>query len=107
MEFNTPFVMIKLIILINSKELTMETLNATEAKRVFGDVLIKAQRSPISINKNGKPVAVIMSSAEYQQLQEMKENQLKAALQQGVEDLAAGRVIDGKQVMTELRQSIT
>ncbi|HBS26084.1 MAG TPA: antitoxin [Gammaproteobacteria bacterium] len=85
----------------------METLNATEAKRVFGDVLIKAQRSPISINKNGKPVAVIMSSAEYQQLQEMKENQLKAALQQGVEDLAAGRVIDGKQVMTELRQSIT
>ena len=94
-------------ILINSKELTMETLNATEAKRVFGDVLIKAQRSPISINKNGKPVAVIMSSAEYQQLQEMKENQLKAALQQGVEDLAAGRVIDGKQVMTELRQSIT
>ncbi len=85
----------------------METLNATEAKREFGDVLLKAQRSPIGINKNGKPVAVIMSSSEYEQLQSIKEQQLKMALQAGMDDLQAGRVVDGKQLMDELRQRVS
>ena len=34
----------------------MDTLSANEAKTQFGDLLLKAQRSPVQINKNGKPV---------------------------------------------------
>ena len=32
----------------------METLSASDAKREFGEVLLKAQRAPVGINKNGK-----------------------------------------------------
>jgi len=35
----------------------MEILNASDAKREFGDMLMKAQQAPIGINKNGgKPI---------------------------------------------------
>jgi len=37
----------------------MEILSANDAKTHFGDMLLKAQRSPIQINKNGKPVACV------------------------------------------------
>jgi hypothetical protein len=36
----------------------METLNANEAKTQFSDMLLKAQRAPVQINKNGKPAAL-------------------------------------------------
>jgi prevent-host-death family protein len=41
----------------------MDALSANEAKSQCGDMLLKAQRAPIQINKNGKPVAVVMSLA--------------------------------------------
>ena len=43
----------------------MDALSANEAKTQFGDMLLKAQRAPIQINKNGKPVAVVISMDEY------------------------------------------
>ena len=59
----------------------METLNASDAKRKFGEVLLKAQKEPIGINRNGKPVAVMMSALEFEQLQALKEDYLKKELQ--------------------------
>ena len=44
----------------------MDALSANEAKTQFGDMLLKAQRAPIQINKNGKPVAVVISMDEYE-----------------------------------------
>ena len=41
------------------RQLTLNTLTQ------FGDMLLKAQRAPIQINKNGKPVAVVISMDEY------------------------------------------
>ncbi len=35
----------------------MKTLTANDAKTQFGDLLLKVQRAPIQINKNGKAVA--------------------------------------------------
>jgi len=43
----------------------MKTINATEAKREFGDMLLKVQSAPVSINKNGKLIAVLVSAEEY------------------------------------------
>jgi len=34
----------------------MEILNASDAKREFGEVLIKAQHDSVGINRNGKTV---------------------------------------------------
>jgi len=84
----------------------METLNASDAKREFGELLLKAQSAPVGINKNGKPVAVLVSVSEYQQLKTIKEENLKHLLQAGLDDLQAGKVSDGKAVINRLRQRI-
>jgi len=85
----------------------MEILNASDAKREFGEVLIKAQRGPVGINKNGKPIAVVVSAAEYAQLEALKAEQLKAAIEEGVADLQAGRVSNGNAVMERLRKRVS
>lgn len=84
----------------------MEILNATDAKREFGDVLLKAQKEPIAINKNGKTVAVVMSAVDYQTLTNQQESLLKIELQKGMDDLQAGRVADGNTVIERLKNRI-
>lgn len=85
----------------------METLNASDAKREFGELLLKAQSAPIGINKNGKPVAVVLSCTEYEQLTAHKTAQLKILLQQGITDLGAGKVSPGSNVLERLRNRIS
>lgn len=82
----------------------METLNASDAKREFGEVLLKAQKAPVGINKNGKPVAVVVSASEYEELEILRMERLKAELQKGIDDFQAGRVADGKTVIDRMRK---
>lgn len=65
----------------------MDTYSSTDAKREFGEVLMKSQRSPVSVTRNGKPVAVIVSDTDYKQL---KLQALRAALIEGEESGDAG-----------------
>ena len=58
----------------------MQTLSASDAKREFGEVLLKAQTAPIGVTRNGKPVAVVLSNTEYEKL---KIQALQAALIEG------------------------
>ena len=51
-----------------------------DAKREFGEVLIKVQKSPVRVTRNGKPIAVVLSDSEYQTL---KIQALQAALIEG------------------------
>jgi len=85
----------------------MERLNASDAKREFGEMLIKVQRGPVGINKNGKPIAVVVSATEYEQLEALKEKQLKAAIEEGIVDLQAGKIVDGKTVIDKLRKRVS
>jgi prevent-host-death family protein len=50
----------------------MQTLNANEAKTKFGTMLINVQSEPVEILKNGSSVAVVMSSKDYQAMEELK-----------------------------------
>jgi prevent-host-death family protein len=59
----------------------------------------KAQKEPIGTNKNGRPVAVMVSASEYEELQFLKEQWLKLELQKGLDDLQAGRIKNGQDVM--------
>lgn len=43
----------------------MKTMQATEAKNRFGELLEEAGNEPVLIQKNGRDVAVVMSKAEY------------------------------------------
>lgn len=84
----------------------MEYLNASDAKREFGEALLKAQQGPIGINKNGKPVAVLVSARAYAELQEFRERQLRQEIEDGIADLKAGRISGGKDVMRRIRERI-
>ncbi len=84
----------------------MEVLSASDAKREFGELLIKAQHAPVGINKNGKPVAVLVSAAEYEEIEKLKEEMFQVAIQEGMDDVQAGRVKAGKDVFERLRKRI-
>lgn len=84
----------------------MEIFNASDAKREFGEVLLKAQQAPIGINKNGKPVAVMISTSEYERYEALKRQHLTYELQRGMDSVKAGRTLDGKTAIEELKQKI-
>ena len=81
----------------------MVILNASDAKREFGDVLLKAQKSPVRINKNCKPVAVVVSATEFAELEALREAYLKAEINAGIADLKEGNVSVGQVVLERLR----
>lgn len=80
----------------------MDALSANEAKTHFGDMLIKAQRAPIQINKNGKPVAVVISAEEYESIEVLKLRLLKLRAMQARADIEAGNLIEGESFFDEL-----
>ncbi len=76
-------------------EKTMDTISANEAKTQFGDMLLKAQRAPVQINKNGKPVVVVISMDEYEHIEMLKLQILQSRAAQAKVDIEAGNTIDG------------
>jgi prevent-host-death family protein len=44
----------------------MKSFSATEAKNRFGDLLSEATREPVSIEKNGRVVAVVVPAMDYE-----------------------------------------
>ena len=80
----------------------METITATEVKNRLGDFLLKVQREPIAIEKNGKPVAVTMSMEDYKLVEEFKLERLRAEIKTGVDQIENGEALDGEQVFSEL-----
>ncbi len=85
----------------------METVNASDAKREFGEMLLKAQKGPVGINKNGKPVAVMVSASDYADITMLKRLLIQQKIQQGLNDIEAGRVISGSEVLQRLRSQVT
>lgn len=51
----------------------MKETAATEAKNRFGQLLEMAMNEPVAIGKKGRPVAVLLSFAEYQRLTELED----------------------------------
>jgi prevent-host-death family protein len=80
----------------------MDALSANEAKTQFGDMLLKAQRAPIQINKNGKPVAVVISMDEYDSIEALKLQFLQSRVAQAKADIDSSNTIDGDSFFDEL-----
>jgi prevent-host-death family protein len=51
----------------------MKTLAAKEAKNRFGQLLDMAQAEPVTIEKKGRVVAVMLSREEYERLQALED----------------------------------
>jgi prevent-host-death family protein len=79
----------------------MKAITAKDAKNRFGELMDTVQREPVSIEKHGRPVAVVLSEVEYEK---MKLERLRAILAVGEAQLDRGEGIDGKEFFEELRQ---
>jgi len=84
----------------------MERISATEAKREFGEVLLKAQQSPVGIDKNGKPVAVVLSADAYEEMAALNRQFLERAIEQGMADVQNGLVSGESKTLGRLRQLV-
>ena len=72
----------------------MRTMSAKDAKNHFGELLLEAQKAPVAIEKNGKPVAVVYSFEEHHHIEQAKLEWLRAAIAEADADIAAGRVYE-------------
>lgn len=79
----------------------MQSMAAKEAKTHFGELMDTVQREPVSIEKYGRPVAVVMSAQEYRQF---KIERLRARLSIGELQLDRGNAVDGRTFFQELDQ---
>ena len=79
---------------------------ASEAKTNFGALLEKVQREPLTISKNGRPVAVLMSMDEFDAHQRCKLELLRREVQAGLADLKAGRVVSGAEAFEAMDRGL-
>jgi len=79
----------------------MKAVTAKDAKNRFGELMDTVQREPVSIEKHGRPVAVVLSEVAYEK---MKLEHLQAMLAVGEAQIDRGEGIDGKEFFEELRQ---
>ena len=63
----------------------MQSMSAHDAKARFGQLLDTARREPVTIEKHGRPVAVMLSKEEFDELEAMK---LEATVAEGETYLA-------------------
>ncbi len=81
----------------------MRTMAALEAKNRFGELLDTAQREPVTIEKHGRAVAVMLSAEEYKELEALKLASLRAEIRKGLDEIEAGRVVEGHEAFKALR----
>ncbi len=80
----------------------MEKLTANEAKTHFGQLLMKAQSEPVQIDKNGKPVAVVISMENYEASEQVKLEMLKSRLKVAEYEIKNGETSDGDEFFKQL-----
>lgn len=68
----------------------MNTFAAKDAKTRFGELLDTAQREPVTIEKHGRRVAVVLSATEYDELVAATRDRLLAEIQLGLDQLDRG-----------------
>ena len=83
-----------------------KAIPATEAKTNFGALLETVQREPLTISKNGRPVAVLMSMDEFEAHQRLKLEQLRREVRAGLADLEAGKVVSGAEAFEAMTREL-
>lgn len=72
----------------------MRTMSAKEAKNHFGELLMEAQKAPVTIEKNGKPVAVLYSMEWHEAAEDAKREWVRNAIAEGRQAIENGEYVD-------------
>ncbi len=82
----------------------METITATEASNRFGQLLDTARLEPVTIEKQGRGVAVMLSSEEYQRMEHELGQLDDLRLKESIADMDVGKTIEASQVFADLKK---
>ncbi len=74
----------------------MKTITAKEAKNRFGQLLDAAQRTPVSVTKNGRAVTVMLSTELYDQLRGSAWERLATTMDAMGQEASASGLTDAK-----------
>lgn len=85
----------------------MDTTTAADAKRNFGALLDRAQREPVTISKNGCPVAVVMSITDYEEHQQLKLDLLRQEVNKGLVDLKRRKLVAAQEAFAAFDRELT
>ena len=66
----------------------MNTMSANAAKSHFGELLDVARREPVTIEKHGRPVVVVLSTEEYEELEAIRLSRLRSEVDEGLDALS-------------------
>ena len=72
----------------------MTKMSANSAKARFGELLDKARREPVTIEKHGRAVAVVLSTEDYEELEALKLSRLRDEVDIGREALDRGEFVE-------------
>jgi prevent-host-death family protein len=72
----------------------MQSFSAHDAKAHFGKLLDTARREPVTIEKHGRAVAVVISKEEFDDIEAMKLERLRSEVQKGIDASSAGDVVE-------------
>ncbi len=72
----------------------MRSMSAHDAKARFGQLLDAARREPVTIEKHGRAVAIVMSKEDFDDIEAMKLERLRAEVRFGIEASRAGDSIE-------------
>ena len=72
--------------------IAMKKVSATEASKAFGQLVDDVQSESVTIERNGRPVAVVYSYDEAQRIEAMREAHLDALIQEGINAADEGRI---------------
>ena len=71
----------------------MKTMAAKDAKNRFGRLIDDAQRGPVTIEKNGRPFAVVQSYEDFQIAQQFKMEAIRNGITEARKEYAEGRAM--------------
>lgn len=72
----------------------MTKMSANTAKAKFGELLDMARREPVTIEKHGRPVAVVLSTEDYEELGALKLARLRDEVNAGLDALNEGDFVE-------------
>lgn len=80
------------------------TIRATDASNRFGQLLDMARSEPVTIEKKGRPVAVVLAIEEFQRMEAELEHFADIRLQQSISDMDAGRTSFAEEALPSLKK---
>jgi len=72
----------------------MRSMSAHDAKARFGQLLDAARIGPVTINKHGRAVAVVISKEEFDAIEAIKLEKLRSEVQKGIQAIERGDFVE-------------